>query len=543
MLNKKYNPFLLLFAAGLLAMVYSCKKDDNKITRLPDITISASTVTEKFIGDTLKLDPTIGYDNQQATFTYKWYKTAAITVNKTIYRQISDKKALVYTLDSLGTLNLKLDVTNTTTGITATSKTSFNVVSRAERGWYVLKATAEGNTDMDAFYTNASGSQITANIITAKNGAPLSGIPVDLGFTGFYTWYNPATKAFVSTNTCLIPVSAKEAMAYRIKDEKILANTEQLFFVPPTLATRNFQSLVCDPNLMTIVDNGKVSGMNPNANSFLPERSGDYNLSPYFTIAPYKYNNSNLGYILGFDKTSESFAIVRYKQTDISYFPDNYLAGSKFNYPYNISSNKMGCQLVFMGNTDGTLDSLSSSNGRAYGLLKKDNSNDMLLVGLNTELLIPARYGNGGFSPVAFKLDLPASSYPDLTSASLYAINKNNPILYFAKGNTIGFYNIDAKVYNSSMYNFGAGEEITYIKFIDAQYDSITANNFRNLVVATYLNGKYKVYRFTVLGNTLTQTGTLFEGTGRIKSLIYAVPSGYSSATFTSLSDSMYRYY
>jgi len=543
MLNKKYNSFLLLFAAALLLTAYGCKKDENKITPLPDIAITASTVTEKLIGDTLKLDPTVGYGGQEATFSYKWYKTVAIGSGVTVYRQISATKALVYTLDSLGTLSLKLDATNSKTGVTASSFTSLNVVSRAERGWYILKATADGNTDMDAFFTNVNGSQSTTNIMTAKNGAPLSGLPVDLGFTGLYTWYNPATKAFVSNNSCLMPVSTKEAMAYRIKDERILANTEELFFEPPAAGARNFQSLVCDPNLMTIVNNGKVSGMNPNANSFLPERSGDYNLSPYFTLAPYRFDNANLGYVMGFDQTSESFVSVRYKQTDISYFPDNYLAGSKFNNPYNISSNKMGGQLAFLGNTDGTLDSIPSSNGRAYGLLKKDNSSDMFLVGLNTQLLLPGVYGNGGFSPVAFKLDLPASNFPDLTSASLYAINKNNPVLYFAKGSTIGFYNIDTKIYNNNMYSFAGGEEITYIKFIDAQYDSITANNFRNLVVATYLNGTYKVYRFIVLGNTLTQTGTVFQGAGRVKSLIYATPNSSSTATYTSFFHSMYRYY
>lgn len=542
MFNKRYSPLLLFFIAGLLVTLYSCKKDENTITRLPDITISNSTVTEKFIGDELTLDPDVDYGGQPATFTYRWYKTVAININKTIYRQISDQKALVYTLDSLGTLNLKLDVTNTATGITASSFTSFNVLSRGERGWYVLKATAEGTTDMDGFFTNSGGSQITTNIITAKNGTALSGLPVDLGFTGFYTWYNPATKSFVSTNTCLIPVSTKEAMAYRIKDEKILANTEQLFFDPPALAARNFQSLVCDPNLMGILNNGKIAGMNPSSNSFLPERSGDYSLSPSFTIAPYKYNNSNLGYILGFDQLTESFINVRYKQTDINYFPDAYLAGSKFAYPYNLSSKRMGGQLVFVGNTDGTLDSLASSNGRAYGLLKKDNSNDMFLVGLNTELLLPARYGNGAYSPVAFKQELPASSYPELASASLYAIHKNNPILYFAKGGTIGYYDIGTQVYNPAMYSF-SGEEITYLKFIDAQYDNISANNFRNLVVATYLNGKYKIYRFNVLGNSLVPAQNIMEGTGKVKSLIYAVPNGSSSATFTSLFHAMYRYY
>ncbi|WP_025146534.1 PKD-like family lipoprotein [Pedobacter jeongneungensis] len=542
MLSLKYKLSIVIAALVIFCAMYGCKKNNNDITPLPDITISATTVSEKFIGDVLSINPTVAYGGQEANFTYKWFKTVQASSSLTVYKQISDKKALSYTLDSLGTLNLKFEVSNTVTGVSSFSKISFNVVSRAERGWYLLKATADGNTEMDAFYTNAVGNQSVTNIITAKNGAPMAGLPVDIGFTAFYTWYNPITKFFVSNNTCLIPVSSKEVLAYRVRDERILSSTDGLFYEPPVPASRNFQALVCDPNLMGIVNDGAAQGMDPNSSSFLPQRSGDYSLSPYFTLAPYKFNNANVGYILGFDKKSASFVTLRYKQTDISYFPDRFLTGSKFSYPYNVSSNKMGAQLVFMGNTDGTLDSLQSSNGRAYGLLKKDNSSDMMLVGLNTELLLPSRYGNGNFSPIAFKRDLLSSSYPDLASASLFAINKNNPIIYFAKGSNLGYYNIDTQVYSSSMYNFG-GEEITYVKFIDAQYDAITANNFRNLVVATYLNGKYKVYRFTVLGTTLTQTGAVFEGTGRIKSLIYAVPNGNSTATFTSLFHSMYRYY
>lgn len=540
MLNKRYKSFLF-FTAGLLLTVYSCKKDDNKISRLPDLAITAFTVPEKYIGEVLTVEPNVSYGGQDATLNYKWYKEVYFN-GLQFYKQISDQKKLTYTLDSLGSLGLKLQVTNVTTGISSSAKTTFRVLSRAERGWYLLKATADGNTDMDAFFTTTAGSQSATNIITAKYGAPLTGAPVDLGYTAAYSWYNPATKNFVNNNTCLLPVSTKEVLAYRTSDEKVLANTEQLFFLPPATATRNFQSLVCDPNLMAIVNNGKVSGMNPNSNSFLPERSGDYNLAPFFTLAPFKVNNSNVSYILGFDRATASFVNVRYKRTDVNYFPDAYLANAKFSYPYNISANKIGGQLVFMGYTDGTLDSARTSIGRAYGLLKKDNSNDLFLVGLNTELLIPARY-NANFSPVAFKQDLPASTYPDLVSASLYTINKNNPILYFAKGGKIGYYNIDAKTYETSMYSFSAGEEITYIRFIDADYDTNSVNNFRNLVVATYLNGKYKVYRFTVLGNTLSQTGVPFEGSGRIKSLIYAVPNSYSYQGFTTLNDGMYRYY
>jgi hypothetical protein len=542
MITTRFKIFLPMLL-GLFLGLQGCKKNNNNITTLPNITIEASTVAEKFIGDVLSLDPAVSYGDQQASFNYKWFRAVRINNNSVIYRQIADKKALSYTLDSLGTLSLKLDATNISTGITASSYVSFNVVSRAERGWYVLKATSEGNTDMDAFFTTTAGSQKTVDIIKAKNGAALIGAPVGLGFSAFYTWYNPATKAFVSNNLCLFPVSAKEAVSYRIRDEKILANTDQLFFEPKPIANRNFQALICDPNLMAIVNNGKVAGMNPNSNSFLPDRSGDYSLSPQMTLAPYKYNNVNLGYILGYDDKNESFVNIRYRQTDVSYFPDNYLAGTKFNFPYNISSNKMNAKLVAMENTDGTLDSLLSSNGRAYALLKKNNNNDMFLLGLNTELLIPARYGNAGYSPIAFKQDLTSANYPELTSASLYAMNKNNPVLYFAKGNTIGSYNIETKVYSTGLLTLPAGEEITYVKFLDVQYDNISANNFRNFVVATFLNGNYKIYRFAVLGNTFSQVGATFEGAGRIKSLIYTIPSSSSSASYSSLFHSMYRYY
>ncbi|PUZ22428.1 hypothetical protein GA0116948_10917 [Chitinophaga costaii] len=535
MFNSIYYRHCLLLIAGITILAAACKKENNNIKPLPDIVITTPAITEKSIGDTVTISPTIDYGGQAATFTYKWFRYASRPNYVQVLELVSEHKDFVQVMDSLGTYQVREEVTNVATGVTAAITLSWNVVSRAERGWYVLKGTADGNTDMDAFLISSNGASTNTNIISAKYGNPLSGTPVGLAFTSLYNYLEPVSHTFYQNNSCLMPMSSKEFLAYRIKDEKVLANSDQLFYEVPPLATRNYQGLVADPNLMVLVNNGRAQGMNPKSNSFLPERTGNYSLSPYFTITP-SAGSTDVGYVMGFDKLSESFVTVRFQQTDVTYFPDEYLNSSGGGQQYNISANHLGGQLVFLENTDGSLDTLLTTNGRAYGLLKRDNSSDMVLLGLNLAELIPSRY-NGAHSPIRYADTLLASQYPNLTSASLYALNKNNPILYFANANKIGAYSIDSKNYIDNLYSFPAGEEITYMKFINCQYDTPASYNFTNLVVATYSGGNYKIYQFNVLGNTLNQTGSVYQGTGRVKTMLYTTPNT------TSFYYSMYRYY
>jgi len=74
------------------------------------------------------------------------------------------------------------------------------------------------------------------------------------------------------------------------------------------------------------------------------------------------------------------------------------------------------------------------------------------------------------------------------------------------------------------------------MKFIDCQYDTYTYN-IRNLLVATYNNGTYKIYRYLVEGNVLTQIGSVMSGTGKVKQVIYASPDSYNFQSY------MFRYY
>lgn len=532
MFTKKYNT-LFFMLLGLALFAQSCKKNENVITRIPDITISPVSVSEKMIGDAIEIDPEVNYGGQNATFNYKWFRYV-VASNRTVLKQISTDKRLQYTADSLGNMTLRLEATNTATKIMAAITFSFNVVSRSERGWYVLKANAQGNTDMDAFLSTAKGDVINRDIIQTITGNAMAGSPVGLGFTSSYNWLNPLTNSFVGFNSCLMPVSAKEIMAYRIRDERILASTNPLFFEVPASASRNFEGLITDPGLIALVNNGQVNTMNIGSNAFLPPRLGDYTLSAHFTTAP--YISGTLSYILGFDQKSESFVGIKYRQTDVTYFPDVYMPENGGVITTRISANRMNAKLVFMENTDGTLDTIRTSNGRAYGLLRRNGGNNMALVGLNLQEIQPISGRNLTHSPIRSLVELPSANYPELTSASTYALNKNNPILYFANANKIGTYSIDNGAYSTSIYTFGVGEEITYMKFLDQQYDTPSSNTFRNLVVGTHSSGKYKIYRFVVLGNTLSPVGTIMEGTGKVKTLLYASPN---TANFF---NAMYRY-
>lgn len=530
---KKYN-YCYVMLISVIVFIQGCKKDENVITRIPDIMITASTIPEKMIGDVLEINPGVNYEGQQANFTYKWFKYTNSNYDA-VLKLISTEKNLKYTTDSLGAMILRFEATNTDTKISSAITLVVNVVSRAERGWYVLKANNEGNTDMDAFLTTAKGDLINRDLIKTLTGNAMNGAPVGLGFTNNYNWLDPSTNNFTNNNSCLIPVSTKETGAYRIKDERLLASTNQLFFDTPPLASRNFDGIISSPGFTVAGNNGQAYTMNNGATAFLPPRIGNYSMSSCYTIAPSSPGNDS--YVLSFDQKNESFMGLKYRQADVTYFPDTYLPEKGGVVTTTISSNNLGAKMVFMENTDGTLDTAGSSNGRAYALLRKDGSSNMILTGLNLQEILPVQGGNFSHSIIRSKDDLPAATYPELTSAKLYALNKNSPVLYFASTNRIGMYNIDSKAYKTNFYSFPAGEEISYIKFIDQQYDSPATNNFRNLVVATYQAGKYKIYRFTIAGNMLIPTEKILEGIGKVKSLLYSSPN------VNDFMNGIYRYY
>ena len=109
-------------------------------------------------------------------------------------------------------------------------------------------------------------------------------------------------------------------------------------------------------------------------------------------------------------------------------------------------------------------------------------------------------------------------------------LNKANNVLYFAKGNVVGAYNVDYDEYNESLItDIPSNENVTFIKHIKTDYET-TDVNFNGLVVATYnsINDTYKIYRYQFNGlNSLILQDEVLTGQGKAEKILYVSPSTY----------------
>lgn len=509
-----------LMALLLMNIAGSCKYGyDDVSNALPDIQINNVTEpgvvpSQLFLGDTLKVTPKIVYGTDaSAKFGFRWYKQYSSAL-----KLISEDPSLAYRLDSLGTWTLRLEVTNKQTQVTSSATVGFSVISHSERGWYILKETTDGNTDMDLVRMTEAGAVdgVELNVL-GNTGNTLPGKPMSMSFVYNYNWKAPGTSYFTSYISTIMPVSQKGLATFRMRDERVLTSNKSLFFDDNDGNNNALTVGISSPLQSIIINNGKAHLMIQGMQAFLPAIPGNYSLSPYLTTS-----NTSGSYMLGFDELSHSFVYISSKASAISYFPDKYLPRN-----YKISSNRMNGTISFMENTDGTINPDTLYSQRAYAMFHEtDRTDRCILLGLDLAQVDPLQslYGATKYSPVMYADTISYDKYPAMKTATTFAMHKNYPLLYFAQGNQLNSYLIDNKTIRQGLVTYSAGEEITYMHFAECVYDT---KNFRNLIVATYnpSNATYKVYRYTVAGNDIIQVGDPFTGKGKVKSLIYSAPN------------------
>ncbi len=504
---------------SLTAVATSCKYGfDDTYNALPDIEIGNVAETgvvpsQLFLGEVLKISPQITYGSEPAAeFGFRWYKQYSNSL-----KLISEDPVLNYALDSLGVWTIRLEVTNKVTQVTAASTVSFTVISRSERGWYILKETSSGNTDMDLVRMTQEG-EVDGNEynLLAKTGNELAGKPVGLSFVYNYNWKEPGTSYFTSYISTIMPISQKGLATFRMRDEWVLESNKKMFFDDNDGNNNSLTGGITSPIQSLIVNNHKAHLMVQGMQAFLPVIPGAYSLSPYFTIT-----DGTNPYMLGFDEQSHSFVFITARAASLSTFPDAYLPEN-----YKISSNNMNGTLSFMENTDGSLNPDTLYQQRAYALFHETTRTDRcILLGLDLAQIDPlqSEFGATKYSPIMYADTISYARVPALKTATLFAMHKNYPLLYFAQGNKVSSYLIDSKIVNDGILAYPTDEEVTYLHFYECLYDT----NFRNLLVATYnaTAGTYKIYRYVVAGNDITEVGSAFTGSGRVKTLIYASPN------------------
>lgn len=522
--------YYLVTALMVGLLLTACYDKDNTIHRLPNLVIENVTNGSVKTGEPIRVSPRCLMGGEEVECTYNWYRFHGSEAEL-----ISENTALEWRVDTIGSVTLQVEATHVETGIQSLLSFSYTIVPRINRGWLILKETVDGNTDMDVSLIQAEETEFATDVLSLALGEPMSGRPVSLLCTENYQWYNPETGSAVNNQVCLTPVSEGDILMYRVADEKVLARGGDLFYETPNFSSDKIEAYMKLSGSASLIYDGQVCLMQQNMAAFMPALLGNYHLAPWLVC--YGYSNPMLVY----DELNSSFGLVQASSNmsttmEIKYFENAYRDLDELR----ISPNGMDADLIYMGQTDGSVDPEHLTNyGTAYALMQKKNDrNNLLLYGLTSY-----EWYSGTYGPIRFAREISVSRCEAFATADFYTMHQTRNLIYFIKDNRLSYYDIDNDSFVMDVYTFDG--DVTYCKYIANNYDynesswnpPLYDSRFDRLIVATSSGTSYTIHSFnwSVNGGLTLAPELEMKGEGKVRFMLW-----YTSNW--RLFNSIYRY-
>lgn len=491
-MKKTYLFHILL---GCL-LAFACQKDHSTGAGIPLPAFAVSgmkdTITLFTYQDTMRITPSI-----QDTSLYDIYWTnvngafLSLLGNKAKTDTIGRNKDLVYPvfLDP-GQYYVVLHLRDKKTGLTKLTTTVLNVSTLNNDGWYLLKDN-NGKTDLDFIHQKG---RIDNWIAYYNNGKSMEGNAVNAVFA-------PSCKLTVSTTDQfggLMVLSDKDAGLYRVSNGLMIYNFDNMFFRKP--ATRKLQNVFqpMNTNNLTVLNDGRAYMMTKGA-LFTDMPQTYTKLSPMVGVASMD---------LGWDQSSKS--IMFYNALNFA---------------------KLGSNGDDLKNMNADLKWLTGYAGqRSVALaLFKTADNKGVLFKLNAFYQYLA-----GFDKALIMARDTIELTHGLMNANTIGGNYDGDYIYYAVNNQIYMTDI-ATVQERLQVTLPVGEVVTAIQHVKyPQPININVPSTTDcLAIATYVNGRYKVYihKISSTGTIQPITTPTYEGDGRVKTIIY-MEKGFGSRVF-----------
>lgn len=508
----------LLLALVTLCLT-SCFEDKGNYTYhdVDDIVIEGiadSYSNLSFAGEVLEIDPVI--KTNYTDLQYEWYMwDPTIEDNYTGWDEnmdyeaelIGTEKKLSYQVNCPAKrYTVMLKVTSKANGYSVSASTNFDVTTEFSRGFYILKETADGNTELDLYYRE--GEPVMSDLLTAKGYGPLKGKPLCLGALPSHGYISEEGNV---ENCHSISITTQEG-------EIVFYNTETL-------------NKVHDRS--DVVYGGLPDDEIPYAafscgfsNYFLSNKGSvvSYVASMMPTSGAFSTRSSSTGSSTIMMCDGNDYASVYFwnsKDQCIDYTDCVQMGYINGEYDENGFSTK-GMECLMMG-------SIWSTNPKmGYSLMKDDMGKKYLYV---SEL-------NAFTNPKTIdKKDLDASS--KLANASLYTTSvKTANYLYFVYDNKLYGYNLTDFTENNdpmTLQGISADEPITYLSYQWQDYRSDKENNFVHLVVGTQKGDTYRIYMYNIVAGEPRDLVRTIEGQGKLKMCVY-MNSAYYDGGYDSIS-------
>lgn len=220
-------------------MLSSCYKDHSTAieSMISDIVIedfNSLYTVESYSGNKLSLTPTVtsGYTDDQ--LTYEWYlidRQAESVVNADeVYKRehIASGKTLAYDVNlAPGDYYVVLEV-QASNGYMVSKLINLRAVTSFSQGYYILKQTADGNTELDLF--NPETGMYKENIFTTRDGAPMQGEPGYLSVCIDHSYIDESTNKTASSAVITVTTTDGQIHVMRTSDLREVLNRDNLLF-------------------------------------------------------------------------------------------------------------------------------------------------------------------------------------------------------------------------------------------------------------------------------------------------------------------------
>ena len=232
-MKKTIFYILMCLALGMAA----CFDDDSTLGKdfIPDIEIGElkDTAMVSYSGHVLEVTPEVNtrYTEDQLAYAWYIYNSAGTTTTGEAAdgyqkEKIGDGKTLRYEVNlPSGAYTLVFEATAVEYGYVRTASMQMSVSTNFSKGFYILKSTEDGKTDLDL----ATKEGLSEDLMTNMLGAPLEGTPLNMSVVYGQCYIDDATQE-MAYDKVLNLFTEKDYRGFRTEDMAEVHNRNTIFY-------------------------------------------------------------------------------------------------------------------------------------------------------------------------------------------------------------------------------------------------------------------------------------------------------------------------
>lgn len=228
--------YILLLCLCLMACLSGCFDDDSTVAteakRAHEIKVEGlpQDTSAVAFSSVLELVPVVeGFTDDELLFN--WYIYGGQFGEKGEYRKnkIYEGKKLAYPVElKIGRYSVICEATHKETGYFGLTEFSLDVTSAFSNGFYALKETADGNSELD-FY-NYQEKTTHNDLLTRQFGAPLNGKPRNMNAVYKKVHLDPETAISTYATGMFITCGENDFSMYNTVDMSLMFDRSSLFY-------------------------------------------------------------------------------------------------------------------------------------------------------------------------------------------------------------------------------------------------------------------------------------------------------------------------